>query len=121
MMANAKPLIGVVGPCAAGKSTLVAGLKARGYNARHIAQEHSFVPDMWRQITNPDMLIYLDVSCAQALRRRPQTCTPAEFEAQKARLRHARRHADLYIDTDALTPEAILTRVLGCISSLGPE
>jgi dephospho-CoA kinase len=36
--------IGVVGPCAAGKTTLVAALKNRGYEVHHIAQEHSYVP-----------------------------------------------------------------------------
>ncbi len=55
-------LIGVVGPCGAGKSSLVAGLKAEGFLVRHIAQEHSYVPDMWKRLSNPDILIYLDVS-----------------------------------------------------------
>ncbi len=57
-----KPLIGVVGPCAAGKTTLVSGLRQAGYEVRHIAQEHSYVADMWKRLTNPDILIYLHVS-----------------------------------------------------------
>jgi len=28
----------------------------------HIAQEHSYVPYMWKRITNPDLLIYLNAS-----------------------------------------------------------
>ena len=54
------PKIGVVGPCAAGKTTLIAGLRNHGYTAKHIAQEHSYVPAMWQLLTNPDILIYLD-------------------------------------------------------------
>ena len=55
-------IIGVVGPCAAGKTTLVAALREMGYNVRHIAQEHSYVPYMWQRLAKPDLLIYLDVS-----------------------------------------------------------
>lgn len=116
-MERSKPLIGVVGPCAAGKSTLVERLRARGYNARHIAQEHSFVPDMWRQLTHPDLLVFLDVSCEQALKRRPQACTPRQYAAQQHRLRHARQHADLMLDTDPLTPEEVLQRVLALVDA----
>jgi deoxyadenosine/deoxycytidine kinase len=65
-----KVLVGVVGPCAAGKSTLIAGLKERGYQGKHIAQEHSFVPDMWQRVTRPDLLVYLDVSFPVSLQRR---------------------------------------------------
>ena len=57
-----KILIGVVGSCGAGKSTLIKGLEAQGYACRHIAQEHSYVKDMWRRITHPDLLIYLQAS-----------------------------------------------------------
>jgi len=55
-------LLAVVGPCAAGKSTLIEGLRQHGYQARHVAQEHSYVPEMWKLLTSPDYLIYLDVS-----------------------------------------------------------
>jgi guanylate kinase len=34
----------VVGPCAAGKSSLVARLRAAGVRARSVSQEHSYVP-----------------------------------------------------------------------------
>ena len=52
--------IALVGKSGAGKSTLVAGLCKHGYRARQIAQEHSYVPQMWRLIRRPDTLIYLD-------------------------------------------------------------
>lgn len=109
-------LIGIVGPCAAGKSTLIGGLEARGYNARHIAQEHSYVPDMWQRLTKPDLLIYLDVSYPVSLHRRDMNWTQAEYEIQVHRLEHALRNADLYLDTSDLTISDVLSRVLQFLS-----
>jgi hypothetical protein len=110
---GAKPLIGIVGPCSAGKSTLIAGLKTNGYSARHIAQEHSFVPSMWQRLVDPQVLIYLDVSYPVSMRRRPLDLSESEFAGQSERLRHARQHAGLYIHTDSLTAAEVLERVLG--------
>jgi deoxyadenosine/deoxycytidine kinase len=104
--------VGVVGPCAAGKTTLTAGLKERGYVAKHIAQEHSYVPHMWQRIANPDVLIFLDVSYPLTLRRRNLDWTEAEYQEQQRRLAHARQHADLVLDSTSLTPQAVLERVL---------
>jgi cytidylate kinase len=105
-------IIGVVGPCASGKSTLIASLKERGYQAKHIAQEHSYVPDMWRRLTNPDLLIYLDVSYQVTLQRRRLNWTIPEYTQEIYRLRHARQHAGLYINTDHLTPQQVVEQVL---------
>lgn len=118
--------IGVVGPCAAGKSTLIAALKARGYFGKHIAQEHSFVADMWQRLVKPDLLIYLDVSFPLTVQRRKLDWTFAEYAEQLHRLRHAREHADLYVLTDDLTPEQVLAQVLaflegGAPAPCGPE
>jgi hypothetical protein len=108
-------LIGVVGPCASGKTLLVHALRARGYNAREVVQEHSYVPTMWQPITQPDLLIYLDVSWEIACQRRP-TDASADWWAEVARrLRHARQHADLYVNTDELTPQEVLDRVLSFV------
>ena len=109
--------IGVVGPCAAGKSTLITALRQRGYSARHIAQEHSYVQDMWRRLTNPDLLIYLDVSYTLTIQRRRIDWTQAEYQIQLERLHHARQHADFYLNTDDLTPEQVLESVLKFIDS----
>ena len=106
------PLIGVVGPCAAGKSTLIAGLTRLGYCTRHIAQEHSYVKDMWQRLTNPDMLVFLDVSYATTCQRRKLDWTKADWGEQQHRLRHAREKADLYLDTDKLSVEQVLERVV---------
>ncbi len=104
--------IGIVGPCAAGKTTLIAGLISRGYDARHIAQEHSYVADMWKRLTNPDVLIFLDVSYPHTLRRRRLTWTAEEYQQQVYRLRHAREYANFYLDTDELTPIEVQSLVL---------
>ncbi len=105
----AGPLIAIVGVCAAGKSTLAAGLRARGHNARGILQEHSYVPTMWQRITRPDVLIYLDASLDTVRRRRHDPGFPADlYEQELVRLRHARANCHLYIHTDALTPAEVL-------------
>jgi deoxyadenosine/deoxycytidine kinase len=110
-----KPIISVVGPCAAGKSTLVAALKSMNYRARHIAQEHSHVKDMWKQMSNPDFLVYLDVAYDVSLSRSAASRRKKIFEKQISRLEHARTHADIYIHTDDLNPQQVLDLVLDCI------
>lgn len=104
--------VGVVGPCGAGKTTLVEKLQTFGINCRHIAQEHSYVQSMWKKITNPDLLVYLDVSYPVTIQRRQLNWTEAEYLEQLRRLSHARQHADLLIDTDLLSPEEVLQAVL---------
>lgn len=103
--------IAVVGPCAAGKSTLVQRLRALGYDAHEPAQEHSGVPDMWQRITKPDVLIYLDAGLSTIARRRRIDWGQPYLDELNRRLRHARQHADLYLPTDDLTPEQVLQRV----------
>ncbi len=114
-----KPVVGVVGPCAAGKSTLIRNLAGRGYRLKHIAQEHSYVPDMWQRLTRPDVLIFLDVSFAESNRRRPMPWRQRDYEEQQRRLRHARQHADFYLLTDGLTPEEVAERVAAFLEGLG--
>src|SRR5689334_24796043 len=92
-----KILIGVVGVCASGKSTLIAGLEARGYRGRHIAQEHSYVKDMWKRITNPDVLIFLDASYPVTVQRGQLNWREADWQEQQRRLVHARENASHYI------------------------
>ncbi len=116
MPAPARSLtIGLVGPCGAGKTTLAKALRARGYTVRHIAQEHSHVPDMWQRIAHPDLLIFLDVSFPVATRRRRLSWREQDYREQQRRLRHARQHADLIIHTDALTPRQVLEQVLALL------
>src|SRR5919109_4812098 len=107
-----RSLIGVVGPCGSGKSTLITGLERQGYACRHIAQEHSYVQAMWQRITKPDILIFLDASFPVSTARRRLNWQKADHEEQYRRLAHAREHANVVIDTDSLTPEQVLERVL---------
>jgi hypothetical protein len=115
------PLIGVVGVCASGKSTLTKALSAQGYRCRHIAQEHAYVQDMWRRLTNPDILIYLEVSYEKTLERKSLNWTRPEYEVQVQRLHHARENADIRIQTDPLTPSDLLATALVEIKRLLPE
>jgi RNase adaptor protein for sRNA GlmZ degradation len=101
-------LVGIVGPCGSGKSTLIGGLEHAGFRCRHIAQEHSYVPYMWQRITNPDILIFLEASFAVCTARRRLNWSLADFQEQGRRLAHARQHADLIIDTSALTISQVL-------------
>ena len=107
-----RPLIGVVGPCGAGKSTLIAGLERYGYSCRHIAQEHSYVQAMWQIISKPDVLIFLHASFSITTARRKLDWREKDYEEQSRRLSHAREHAHIIIDTDHLTPDQILQIVL---------
>src|SRR5581483_6934585 len=113
-------LIGIVGPCGAGKSTLIAELERRGFRCRHIAQEHSYVPSMWQKITNPDLLIFLNSSFEVSTRRRKLNWTEADYTEQQRRLTHARQHADLLLETDSLTPAEVLTNVMEFLKTKMP-
>ncbi len=105
-------VIGLVGPCAAGKTTQSALLKNLGIQVRHIAQEHSYVKNMWERISHPDILVYLDVSYPTSIIRRNLNWTLEEYNIQIERLSHARQHADLYILTDDLSTNEVLQRIL---------
>lgn len=112
--------IGIVGPCTAGKSTLIANLPVLpGIELRHIAQEHSYVPSMWERISHPDRLIFLDVSYPVSLLRKNLHWTEAEYQEQQRRLSHAREHANLYLLTDNLAPQEVVEKVLAFLSSNG--
>ncbi len=113
--------IKVVGPCASGKSELVARLKALGYDACSAAQDHSFVPDMWRRLHPPDVLIFLDVTLetAQQRGRVGMGWDQGYLDEEHRRLRHARAHCDLYLPTDGLTPDEVLARVLAFLRHTG--
>jgi len=111
--------IAVVGPCAAGKTTLVTRLRALGYEVRHCLQEHSQLADMWQRISRPQVLIYLDVSHERSLLRNANGPSTAEWQAQQARLAHARRHCTLYIDTDPLSIAEVYQRAQDALDALG--
>jgi len=110
--------IGIVGPCSSGKSELTHALRARGCHVKEIMQEHCAAPAMWQRTTNPDVLIYLDVSMEIAAQREGLEKPSSWWEAERSvRLAHARAHCNFYVDTSTLTPEAVLARVLLFLST----
>lgn len=104
--------IAIVGPCAAGKTTLARGLQALGYAARQIAQEHSYVPDMWQRLSRPDLLVFLDASYETCTARKHLNWTRGEYHEQLRRLAHAREHCDLYLDSEGLQVDQVLQQAL---------
>ena len=107
------PLIKIVGISGAGKSTLVKGLRNRGYDAYPISQEHSGMPDLWRQYGEPRVLIYLDVDLESQRVRRPDVAwTSQALHEEQARLKHAREHAHLRISTSPMPPDQVLSLAL---------
>jgi deoxyadenosine/deoxycytidine kinase len=113
--------LGIVGPCSAGKSTLISKLQNLGYLCRHIAQEHSYVPDMWRRIVNPRVLIYLDVNYENSMLRRQLNLTAQEFDKQVKRLSHAYQNAHIYVDTNPLSPGEVYQAVMVSLADLSVE
>jgi len=111
-------LIGVVGVCASGKSTLIRLLTDRGYRCRHIAQENSYVQNMWKRLTNPDILIFLEVSYTKTLTRKKLNWTIDEYNLQLQRLGNAYENADIRILTENITPGQLIDLVENEIFSL---
>lgn len=76
---------------------------------------------MWKQLTDPDILIYLEVSYAMTIQRRKLDWSLDEFDEQIRRLADAKEHADIVIDTDSLTAEEVaaqaVTRIRALMSS----
>jgi shikimate kinase len=102
------PRIVVVGPCAAGKTTLVNNLRRLGYNIQSCAQEHSSVPELWKERCRADVLVHLDAELETIAQRQNRAdWTAARLDAQRRRLANARLHCDLYLRTDALTREQV--------------
>ncbi len=104
--------IGIVGPCAAGKTTLQSNLNRLGYDAHAIAQEHSHVQTMWQRVTLPDVVIYLDAALPTIRARLRVGWEQGYLDEMNRRLTHARAHADFYVNTNSLTPEQVCAQVV---------
>ncbi len=115
---NRERKIVVVGPCASGKTTLVEALRARGYDAYAVAQEHSIIRDLWRR-RDPDVVIALDLPL-EALRARRSPAWPANIYAmQHERLRAAFAAAHLHIDTGEHDVDSMIRLCVELLESLG--
>ena len=107
----------VVGPCAAGKSTLVSALRALGYDAHVSGQEHSEIATLWQHL-QPEVLIALDVDISAVRDRRGGSWPEWLHDRQVQRLEAASRAADLAIDTTTLSTQAVIARVLAYLERL---
>ena len=115
-----QPQIVIVGPCAAGKTTLVGSLRKRGYDVRACAQEHSVAPWLWHRRYFPEVLVYLDASLDTISRRQARDdWTQLRLDQQHQRLADARQHCDLYVDTNQLGREQVAAVVDGFLRSVG--
>jgi deoxyadenosine/deoxycytidine kinase len=108
-----------VGPCGAGKTTLTLTLHALDIDIRQIAQEHSFVADLWHRGTPPDALIFLDASFETCTARKRFKWLERDYLEQQRRLAHARAHCNFYLSTDSLTPLEVRDRVAAFLRGAG--
>jgi hypothetical protein len=109
------PRVAVVGPCASGKSTLVEGLRAHGFDAYVCAQEHSEIPTLWRHL-EPDVVIALDVDLATVRRRRGEDWPETIYRQQIRRLAPARSVAELIVNTAESDEVETLRRALAVLA-----
>jgi chloramphenicol 3-O-phosphotransferase len=74
---------------------------------------------MWQRLTEPDLLIYLDVDYPNSRIRSPHIDGgPERLAEQHVRLAHALSHCDLYIDTSDLTPTQVAAKTREFLSTL---
>ncbi|MCL5983025.1 MAG: hypothetical protein M1571_11065 [Firmicutes bacterium] len=109
-------IIGVVGNCVAGKTTLVNSLKRCGFNAVNIAQEHSSVQRLWRR-RNPTFLVCLSCTLETAKKRRSIYWGQERLDNQWQRLADARQHCDLFLATDDLSIADVLETVVQAVNA----
>jgi len=110
------PRIVVVGPCASGKTTLVARLLDAGYDARVVAQEHSAIHDLWAR-RHPDIVIALDLDLETLRARRSPDWSAEVYAQQHERLKSAFDAADLVIDTATYDADEVVAMVLDLLHS----
>ncbi len=117
-MTQELPLIKVVGVSASGKSTLVQALRAAGYNARSVSQEHSHMATLWKQFNVPRVLIYLDSTILAQMQRRPDVSwDSATLLVEREKLQDAYCEADLRINSAGLSNVAVLWVTLAFLRS----
>lgn len=105
-------LIGVVGNCAAGKTTLVRGLVKLGYRAINIPQEHSVSPRFWRRL-KVNYLVMLSCTLASAKQRRTDIAWGQDrLDAQATKLADAQANCQLNLPTDHLDIHQVLEIVV---------
>lgn len=104
--------LAIVGPCAAGKSTMVRALVAIGVPAREVAQEHSRVPHLYARRAPPTALVYLAADWKTVAARRGRRDSRPQYEEELRRLAAAKATAGLVVHTDGLQPDAVRERIV---------
>jgi chloramphenicol 3-O-phosphotransferase len=79
------------------------------------------VPDMWRRLSRPDFLVFLDARLETIARRRAIDWGQAYLDKLQTRLAHARAHCDLYLPTDDLSQDEVVEQVRAALSAVGIE
>ena len=79
------------------------------------------MPDMWRRLAKPEVLIFLDASYPTCSRRKQLDWLPQEYDEQQRRLAHARANCDIYVFTDDNSAEAVLQIVLQALPQVPPR
>jgi dephospho-CoA kinase len=102
--------IAVLGTCASGKSTIVAELRRRGYEAYVVSQEHSIVRNLW-QHEEPDVVVLLEAKYRSICERRGDAWPRWLFDLQRQRLGDARLNAHLIVDTSVESVQASIGRI----------
>ena len=76
--------------------------------------------DMWKRITNPDVLIFLQASFPVTRQRKNKMIywAEADYEEQQRRLSHALAHADLLLETDTLSIQDVIGQTLAFIGKI---
>jgi len=77
--------------------------------------------DMWKRITNPDVLIFLQASFQVCTMRRQLNWVESEYNEQQRRLSHALNHANIIIDTDHQSPEDVATCVFEYLQGINDK
>lgn len=106
--------IAVVGPCSSGKSTIVGRLREHGFDAYAVSQEHSIITRLWDH-QHPDALVYLHVDYRTIQQRRGATWPRWIYDAQLERLRDAREHASIVLDTGRLRPDETVQQIIDAV------
>lgn len=107
--------VAVVGVCGSGKSTVVAGLRSRGFDAYDVAQEHSVVAGLWRH-QSPDVLVVLAVDLETVRARRAPDWPGWIYDLQVQRLADARQHASILLSNQDVPAEVTVEKIVQAIS-----
>lgn len=95
---------------------MAEGLKAFGYDAVSVPQEHSSIRRLYRR-AEPDFLVALDARLDTVRRRRPVPWGQERLDEQLKRLTFARQECHLFLPTDDLTIEEVRRKVAAAVET----